>query len=185
MKTALFGAAAPLLLMTTITLSGCGIAQQPTSRLAGDDSAECYEGDAFECAAEAEVIRLTNIHRQENSRADLAISGHMSFTSRAWSDVQAARGSIGHDGFPGQRTNVYTAEFGSMEGKWIAGENVAYFSGGVNMTAEQAAAYLVNMWWNSSGHRANMVGGFKGIGAGVVRTSSGAVFGTQIFYQLN
>jgi uncharacterized protein YkwD len=154
-----------------------------TVALAGEDSPDCYGGDEFECAAEAEVVRLTNLHRTNNNRSELELSGHMGFVSRDWSDAQAARGSIGHDGFPSQRNTVYVNEFGSMEGKWMSGENVAYFGGGRNMTPEEAGAYLVQMWWNSSGHRQNMLGNHAGIGAGVVRTSSGAVFGTQLFYK--
>ncbi len=151
-----------------------------TSALAQAD--ECYEGDAFTCEVERLVAEYTNDYRVRSGRAPLAIHGHLAFVSRTWSEAQARRGSIGHDGFPYQREEAYRREFGSMEGIGIMGENVAMFSWGEGQTAAEVARQLTDQWWNSSGHRANMLGGFDGIGAGVVRDGSGYVYGTQIFY---
>lgn len=57
------------------------------------------------------------------------------------------------------------------------GENVAYG----NVTAEE----MVRMWMNSTGHRANILNaGFTHIGIGDVTTSTGRVYGVQLFLTL-
>lgn len=186
MKIAHFGAALTIC-VGSWGLAGCGLDVAPTNNLAadGDDSTECFGAEDWECEAEKEILRLNNEYRANSDRDALTESGHMGFVSRDWSKKQAARGSIGHDGFPSRRTSVYTDSWDSMEGKSVSGENVAYFTGGNDMTGEEAGAKLARMWWNSSSHRANMLGGHSGLGNGVYRTSSGSVYGTQIFYRQN
>ena len=152
-----------------------------TPVLAGAIS-DCYQGDEFTCQVEAEIARLTNLRRFNSGLGELTFHGHLSFVARTWSDIQAQRNSIGHDGFPSHRAGVYRNEFGSMEDIAIRGENVAMYSWGAGQTAEAVAAQLTTQWWQSSGHRANMLGSYDGIGVGVARRSNGSVFGTQIFY---
>ena len=77
---------------------------------------------------------------------------------------------------------MYRQGFGSMEGLSINGENVAMYGPSSASDAEAAGRELAEMWWNSSGHRANMLGNYKGLGVGVYRTASGEIYGTQIFY---
>ena len=169
-----------------IALVGCGA--QPSrpadqaSVLHGNGDGDCYQGQEFECAAEKEIFRLNNEYRANAGRVAFAQSGHMGWAARDWSKQQGARGSIGHDGFPDQRTSAYKNKFGSMEGVWVAGENVAFYGPSSGQTAEVAGLRLAQMWWNSSGHRANMLGNYDGVGIGVFKTSRGNVFGTQIFY---
>lgn len=170
-----------------LAIAGCGVNAPKeagqASVLHGDDDGECYKGEEFECAAEKEILRLNNEYRASSGRSALATTAHANWTARDWSKKQGARGSIGHDGFPGSRTAVHKAEFGSMEGIWFGGENVAYFGGFGDQTPEEAGRRLAQMWWNSSGHRANMLGNYAGVGIGVFKTARGSVFGTQIFYQ--
>jgi uncharacterized protein YkwD len=49
------------------------------------------------------------------------------------------------------------------------------------MAADQIAKELTDMWWSSAPHRANMLGGFNGIGVGFGRAADGGLYGTQIF----
>jgi uncharacterized protein YkwD len=169
------------------SLGGCGSgpsAEELSSAPAAETkSVSCYEGSDFACAAEAEIVRLTNEYRRSSGIEPLDECSHVGFVSRDWSKVQAARGSIGHDGFPSARNSVYYGEFGSYEGRTISGENVAMFYSASGETPERVAERLVTMWWNSSGHRANMLGNFAGIGAGIEVNANGGAFGTQIFYQ--
>jgi uncharacterized protein YkwD len=109
---------------------------------------------------------------------ELAFDPKISFVSRDWSAKQAQSGSISHNGFPSARQSVYAAEFG--QSIRLSGENVAYnFCGSMDVT--RAANAFIDQWWNSAGHRANMLGSFGTIGVGVVITARGQCFGTQIF----
>ncbi len=172
-------------------LAGCGSLSRTKaeggggSALAGDTDGTCYHGDAFACAAEQEIIRLNNQYRVQNGLPELTVSGRMGFVARSWSKVQGDRGDIGHDGFPDLRTTTYKGEFGSMDGVWIAGENVAMFGPAGSLDAVEVGRRLAVQWWNSSGHRANMLGQFAGLGVGVFRTASGDLYGTQDFYKLD
>ena len=101
------------------------------------------------------------------------------------SQKQAKSGRISHSGFPSARQAVYRQEFSVSRG--LRGENVAYTSG-VNgdsarndAAAEAVAKEFAVMWWNSSGHRANMLGSFNNLGVGIYQRSNGAWYATQIF----
>ncbi len=138
----------------------------------------CYKGDAVICKIEYLIAQKTNAYRRQSGLRELAYDSKISFVSRDWSKKQAARGDIGHEGFPGSRLAVYRQEFNTSVS--MSAENVAYnFCSRGN--EDYAASAFVNQWWNSSGHRRNMLGGFSAIGVGVHRDSRGACYGTQIF----
>ena len=80
-----------------------------------------------------------------------------------------------HVGFPGARNAKIRSAFPNS-GASAAAENVAMFSGGGGDVAQR----LVDMWINSPGHRANMLGGYRTFGAGYAKGWAGN-FGTQIF----
>lgn len=147
--------------------------QQNTAGLASD----CYKGEPLICQIENLIIQKTNKFR--GSRTPLASAPHLSYVARKWSDTQASRSRIGHDGFPRQRVQVYNSEFGSSEVIDISAENVAMSSGDEG-SAEAIAEMFADMWWNSLGHRANMLGDYQLLGVGVSHQGSGW-YGTQIF----
>ena len=154
------------------------VSQPPSSpQPPNGPSSDCYKGEPLICQIENLIIQKTNKLRA--SRAPLAAAPHLSYVARKWSDTQASRSRIGHDGFPRQREQLYTTEFGSSEGIDISAENVAMSSGDEG-SAEAIAEMFTDMWWNSPGHRANMLGGYQLLGVGVSRRGSGW-YGTQIF----
>ncbi len=142
---------------------------------------DCYKGDAFICEVEALVAQKTNEYRAQQSKSALAYSGRVGYVSRLWSQAQFSQG-MGHDGFPSQRRSDYIKEFGSMDGVTLSAENVAYNSVSSSSSAESVAKRFTDMWWNSPGHKKNMLGNHHGIGVGFVRSGS-KIFGTQIFYR--
>ena len=149
----------------------------PTPPPAGGDVAvsECYKGDEFTCKVEYAIVRFTN-----EKRAGLPALRHdknLAFVARDWSRQQSQVGAISHTGFPFARNSVYQQEFGT--GTQINAENVAMFSGGGG-SPEEIARQFVDMWYNSPGHRANMLGGYQRLGAGVFKGAFG-YYGTQIF----
>ena len=149
----------------------------------GDTS--CYKGDPFICKIEQLIGEKTNKYRAGRGLKPLVLDAKLAFTSRDWSQKQAKSGGISHSGFPSARQTVYRQEFNVSRG--LRGENVAYTSG-VNgdssrndAAAEAVAKEFAVMWWNSSGHRANMLGSFKNLGVGIYQRSNGAWYATQIF----
>jgi uncharacterized protein YkwD len=108
----------------------------------------------------------------------------MAFVSRDWSAQQGRSGFISHRGFPSSRNALYRTEFQLSFS--FAAENVAYTgrvrgSDESDATAERIAEEFAVMWWNSAGHRANMLGRFSKIGVGVHKTTGGNWYATQLF----
>jgi len=172
-------------LAAAILIAGCGTvkeASQPrdTSRGEGPD---CHQGDEMTCKIEKRITELVNEKRAQSGRAELAHHKELGYVSRDWSQKQGARGSIGHDGFPQERNEVYEEEFGDLGELFIAGENVAMFGGGDDDDdlVEGVASRFVTMWWNSAGHRANMLANHEVHGAGVVKNTRGHWYATQLF----
>ena len=155
---------------------------QPTSQPV---NTACYKAEDFICKVERLITEKTNKYRQSRSMKPLTLDSKISFVARDWSKKQSNSGSIGHSGFPSARQSVYRTEFN--ESRSLNGENVAY-TGMVGRTsqqddtaAERIAEEFATMWWNSSGHRRNMLGNFQNIGVGVAQRSNGAWYATQIF----
>lgn len=162
----------PVVTPVTTPITDASVNQVPTS--------QCHKADPFICEVELAIWRHTNAYRKERGKAELAFGPKMGFVSRAWSESQAKRGFIGHSGFPSARYPVYTAEFPNEPKISMNAENVAY-SGSRSTDAEAVAKIFSNMWWNSSGHRANMLGNHKTIGVGVFKKGSSTYYATQIF----
>ena len=135
----------------------------------------CYKAEAEICAIEAEIVRLTNTYRT----AALIQNFASSFVARDWSNSQAKAGQISHEGFPAARKKVLLAEF--PDAKWsFSAENVAMLQSN-ETDGNQIAQQLVTMWYNSEGHRINMLGNYRSIGVGVTKLNN-SYYATQIFY---
>ena len=146
---------------------------------------DCYKSSAFICKIERLITEKTNKYRASRGLQPLSHDANFSFVARDWSLKQARAGYISHNGFPNSREAVYRTEFGVSED--FNGENVAYTSmvGGGSSESDAAAEAVADefavMWWNSSGHRANMLGRFSLIGVGIYKTTGGAWYATQVF----
>lgn len=139
------------------------------------EQTQCYEAEKEICDIEHEIWTLTNQLRAERGLSPLTLSREMSWVSRKWSDQMGSSGFISHLGFPGQRQRDYQSEFGASAS--LSAENVAMtYSGATNVGRD-----FYNMWRNSAGHRANMLGNHRSIGIGVSRNSRGGWYATQIF----
>jgi len=137
---------------------------------------ECYQADEWTCAVEAAIVKKTNAKRAANL---LAQSFESSFVSRHWSDQQQATESLSHDGFPAERKATLESHFPQLNFFYTA-ENVAMTMTNAE-SADAVAEEIVEMWWKSSGHRKNMLGPYRYIGAGVARLGR-IVYVTQIFH---
>jgi uncharacterized protein YkwD len=141
-----------------------------------DEAGTCYKADEFICQVELAITEQTNQVR--GSLPPLKYSKSLAFISREWSEEQARRGSIGHQGFPGARVQAFRQEF---QGKRVSmgAENVA-FTFARSTSPEDVARVLTQMWARSPGHRRNMLGNFQQLGIGVAREGN-RFYGTQIF----
>ncbi len=155
-----------------------GASNQPAPAPEPTANATCYKGDSVICKIEFLIAEKTNEYRKKSGLRELDYDAKIAFVARDWSKKQSASGSIGHSGFPSSRTSVYRQEFGAAP--FLTAENVAYNYCNAGNEAAAAGAFI-DQWWNSSGHRRNMLGGHNAIGVGVERDSSGRCYGTQIF----
>ncbi|MFZ6005511.1 MAG: CAP domain-containing protein [Actinomycetota bacterium] len=117
-------------------------------------------------SVEAEFMRLLNESRTSSGKASLAINADLAHTSRTWSTSMQGAGSISHD------PNLSAAVTQAVPNWTRAAENV-----GVGYDA----AGLHQAFWNSAGHRANMLGDFNQVGVGATYGSDGRLWVTFRF----
>lgn len=149
--------------------------QSSSTKVKAERLNSCYKGDAWECEVESEIVRLVNDMRRQK----LEQSFEASFVARRWSDDQASVAEISHDGFPDARHQTLRQEFPGFSISFRA-ENVAMIYA-PDAEARKVAKTFVKNWYDSIGHRENMLGPYRTIGVGVTRRG-GYVYGTQIFY---
>lgn len=111
------------------------------------------------------VLALTNAERTSRGLRALAFSSCADGFANTWARSLAAAGSLSHQ--------ALSPILSTCNARGV-GENVAYG----NLTPEQ----LVQMWMDSAGHRANILNAaFTHLGVGDVMTSTGRVYGVQVF----
>ena len=140
----------------------------------------CYKApDDFTCQVELEITRLTNEKRAAAGLGELTYDKNIAYVSRLWSAEQSRRMTISHEWFEtGVWTQQYNTEFGQPYTPLA--ENVA--QGVMGSDAMQVAASLMDLWWNSEPHKANILNpGVTVIGVGFAANQSGMTFGTQNF----
>lgn len=145
------------------------------------EETQCIDAEKFICDVELAIHKYTNQYREQNNRRPVEFQPKIAYVSRDWSKKQFQRGSIGHEGFVGSRIQVYRQRFQTYDGR-MASENVA-MSGGmaVSRGADYIGQYFARMWYNSDGHRRNMLSsGVRTHGAGVY-ISGRRAYATQIF----
>lgn len=142
----------------------------------------CYRADDISCRIEAEIVRLSNEKRAEQGLKPFKQSFESSFAARQWSQQQAQTRSISHQGFPSERQEVIRREFSGLQLSLLA-ENVA---AGVPSTDNPTmiAGYFVELWWNSPGHRQNILGSYQFMGAGIASDTDQGIYryATQLFH---
>lgn len=123
-------------------------------------------------AIEKEVVRLTNIQRQNNGLSPLKHNWQLSRVARYKSEDMKNRGYFSHT------SPTYGSPF-----KMISDFGIRYSAAGENIAMGQRTAQdVVNGWMNSSGHRANILNrNFTEIGVGYAKNSSGKTYWTQMF----
>lgn len=114
------------------------------------------------------VLALTNAERTSRGLRALGFSSCADGFANSWAKALSQAGSLSHQPL----SPILTA----CAARGV-GENVAFG----NVTPEQ----LVAMWMGSTGHRANILNpAFTHLGVGDVTTSTGRVYGVQVFVTL-
>ncbi|MBR0440616.1 MAG: S-layer homology domain-containing protein, partial [Firmicutes bacterium] len=121
----------------------------------------------------AEVIRLTNEERAKEGKKALMVDTSM----RECSDIRADEitGVFSHTRPNGE--NCFSL---NPTDYWVVGENIVMVPVG-SRTVVEVAEYMMDLWMNSPGHRANILkDGFTAISVGVA-IKDGYAFGVQNF----
>lgn len=139
----------------------------------------CYEADEWICAVEAAIVEKTNQKRTGLNK--LNQSFETSYAARVHSiDMSGENGVFSHDGFSDEREETLRNEFPGLSIDFF-GENIGWTSQYI-ADPEVVAEEFVRMWWNSKGHKDNILGkGYRYIGVGIARSDRG-IFATQIFH---
>ena len=125
--------------------------------------------DSSVLSFEEEVVRLTNEKRAAYGLPALTINWELSRVARYKSQDMHDLGYFSHT------SPTYGSPFDMMKNFGIS-----YRSAGENIARGQTTpAAVVNAWWNSEGHRANMLNSsYKQIGVGYVASGN---YWTQMF----
>jgi len=116
-----------------------------------------------------DLLKYTNDYRRSKGLSTLEMRTDLNTIARNHSEEMASgKRSFGHSGYD-KRVLKIKEIFKTC----TTAENVAY---GANNAKE-----AFTIWKNSSGHRKNMLGGYKYIGIGIAKNKRGVIYYTEIF----
>jgi uncharacterized protein YkwD len=119
-----------------------------------------------------QVVDLTNAHRRAAGVAPLTINAQLNASAQGHSNDMAAMNTMSHTGSDGSDPGGRITAAGYVFRAW--GENVA--------AGYPDATSVDQGWWNSSGHRRNMLDpNFTEIGVGLAYSTTGVPYWTQDF----
>lgn len=165
---------------TTVPSTNVPSTQTTGTTTTGASGLECVDNQAEQCAIEEAITKYTNQFRAQNGLGDLRHDPRISYIARYWSLQMGKTGAISHDGIASQSLypQVYGQKFQTSSPPFI-GENVAMNPGPFS-SADAVGRAFVNQWINSPGHRAQMLKGYRTLGASAVKVN-GWWWGTQVF----
>jgi len=126
-------------------------------------------------SAAQQVVALTNQVRTQNGLPPLSLELSLLWAAQVHSNEQAALNRLSHSGRygdAGQRISRQRAT--RRDYQWSTwGENIA--------SGAPDAAFVMNGWMNSPGHRANILDpAFTDIGVGLAYSSNGTPYWTMV-----
>jgi uncharacterized protein YkwD len=147
---------------TTVPPETTSTTEPPTSSTAPPPPDE--SGPGVVASAAVQSVAFVNDRRAENGVGGLRSNPELQALAEAWAQQMADDQDMRHN--PNLNEQM-------PDGYWAWGENVAYGFDG---------AAINQAWWDSEGHRANMLNGdYTAIGVGFVRDGSGDLWAVQVF----
>ena len=123
----------------------------------------------------AEIVRYTNQYRTAQGLRKLKLDETLTQAACHRSAEMAKANILSHERPDGSTPWDLMKQYGISYNS--AGENIAY-TGGYGIASEK----VTQMWYESPGHRANMLGaGYGEIGIGIAVSDNGLVYYTQLF----
>lgn len=125
---------------------------------------------------ERRAFELVNRERARNGEAPLVWDAELCRMAELHSQHMARQNFFSHTGPDGLTMENRALSLG-ISGWRALGENIAY-----NRGIDDPAAFAVQRWMNSGGHRANILNAkFNRSAIGVARTADGRIYLTQVF----
>jgi len=118
---------------------------------------------AADASSEAQFVNYINSQRSGSSEPTLGVNTDLTGVARGWADHMLAAGGLSHN------PNLGTQ---APAGWAVVGENVGM---------GPSVSTIDNAFWNSSEHRANILGNYDVVGVGVDIRSDGMMFVTVDF----
>lgn len=117
------------------------------------------------------VVQSVNNHRAQAGQAPLSIDARLTAAAQSHSDDMARRQTMSHTGSGGTDGGQRISNAGYRWSTW--GENVA--------AGQPTPADVMSAWFNSPGHRANILNGGVGhIGVAATTGSNGVIYWTMV-----
>jgi hypothetical protein len=140
----------------------------PSDPAPGGSGNPPLERDQRECPAGTidQVLQLTNQARSSNGRGALRANSQLMWAARKRTIDMADSGRLTHNGWV-DVINQSGYRWGALA------ENIAL--------GQPSPASVVSAWMGSSGHRSNILGGYRDIGIGCVIDRNGYYWWTQDF----
>jgi uncharacterized protein YkwD len=125
---------------------------------------------------ERRAFDLINAERARKGEAPLVWDAELCRMAEIHSQHMAQQNFFSHVGPDGMNMENRARAMGLQNWR-VLGENIAY-----NRGINDPAGFAVQQWMNSEGHRANILNAkFNRSAIGVVRTSDGRIYMTQVF----
>lgn len=123
-----------------------------------------------------DILKYTNQYRKKAGQGNLKLDTNLTRAACYRSLEMAKANNLSHTRPNG--TSCFTILKDYKISYMAAGENIAYTSKGYGVNAKVVS----QMWYNSPGHRANMLSGSYGkIGIGIAVADNGDIYYTQLF----
>ncbi|MCM1087452.1 MAG: leucine-rich repeat protein [Muribaculaceae bacterium] len=129
-------------------------------------------GKTLLSSGEEKILESVNAARMKEGKIPLIMSSTLRETARRKSLDMLNKNYFDHKNTDGTYTSDWLTKCGYPWYMWA--ENIAY--------NYESAERLYDQWWNSTGHRNNMMhSSLRAIGIGVYKDSNGRIMGTQVF----